>query len=50
MRAMASSVPGSVSKMIFFVAEAGRARKSRNAMTIEDLGMFFLLGWSSEVG
>jgi len=43
MRAMASSLPGSVSKIIFLAAEAGRARKSRSVITIEDLEICFLL-------
>jgi hypothetical protein len=43
MRAMASSLPGSVSKIIFLAARAGRAVRSRSVTTIEDLEICFLL-------
>jgi uncharacterized membrane protein AbrB (regulator of aidB expression) len=52
MRAMASSLPGSVSKMIFLAAEAGRAavRRKMAMRSLKVFGICFLLSGSSEVG
>jgi hypothetical protein len=52
MRAMASSEPGSVSKIIFLAAEAGRAviRIKVEMKSLRFLGICFLLSGCSEVG
>jgi len=52
MSAMASSEPGSVSKMIFLAADVGRARRKINEAiaSLECFGICFLLSGSSDVG